>query len=421
MPPDGVAVRLPFLFAALAGLIAMAAPAAAQLPHVQTPHEALAQDAAEYARNVGVTPDEAARRLRAQAESVPFTDAIRRTYAPRLAGVSIEHKPVFRIRVLLTGNTPVADRVISAGGMAVPVTFQTGARVTAQQVVAAMYRHREAIRAIVPHDGMGHDARTGTLVVMADTGDLAGRTAEAVAARIEAVTGVPVRIRILNGPNGEFASPGGGRLEGDNPQDGKRYFCTTGFVVTDGAQTGIVTAAHCPDQVEYQDEAKARVPLRFAGGWGSQFQDVQVHVGGGERQPLFRASDALRPQLGRRLRAGTRAGETVCHRGESSGYSCAQVELTDYAPPGDLCGGACHPTWVTVSGPGCRNGDSGGPVFAGTTAFGILKGGNYASDGRCNFYYYMSTDYLPPGWSLLMSGGAAAAGAAAGAAETARR
>jgi hypothetical protein len=420
MPPDGVAVRLLFLVPALGSLIALASPAAAQPPHVQTPQEALAQDAAEYARNVGVTQEEAARRLRAQAESVAVTDAIRRTYTPRLAGISIEHEPVFGIRVLLTGHAPVADRVISAGGMEVPITFRTGARVTAQQVVAAMHRHRAAILAILPHDGMGYDARTGALVVMADTGDLAGQTPKAVAARIEAVTGVPVRIRILNGPGGEFAGqgsgPGAGRLEGDNPQDGKRYFCTTGFVVTDGAQTGIVTAAHCPDQVEYRDEGKARVPLRFAGGWGSQFQDVQVHVGGGERQPVFRAADALRPQLGQRPRAGTRAGETVCHRGEASGYSCAQVELTDYAPPGDLCGGACHPTWVTVSGPGCRNGDSGGPVFAGTTAFGILKGGNYAADGRCNFYYYMSTDYLPPGWSLLVGGGAAA-----GAEEAVRR
>jgi hypothetical protein len=411
-------VRLLFPVAAFAaGLAASGSRAAAQLPHVQTPQEALAQDAAEYARNIGVTQEEAERRLRAQAESVPATDAIRSAYGPRLAGIWIEHKPLLRIRVLLTGRAPVADRVISAGGIAVPITFQTGARVTAQQVIAAMYRHRDAIRDIVAHDGMGHDPRTGALVVMADTADLGGQTPRAVAARIERVTGVPVRIRILDGPSEDFASPGGGRLEGDNPQDGKRYFCTTGFVVTNGAQTGIVTAAHCPDQVEYRDAAKARVPLQFAGGWGSQFQDVQVHVGGEERQPLFLAKDALRPQMGRRLRAGTRAGETVCHRGESSGYSCAQVEYTDYAPPGDLCGGACHPTWVTVSGPGCRNGDSGGPVFAGTTAFGILKGGNYTPGGRCNFYYYMSTDYLPPGWSLLESGGPAPAGAA----ETVRR
>jgi len=57
--------------------------------------------------------------------------------------------------------------------------------------------------------------------------------------------------------------------------------------------------------------------------------------------------------------------------------------------------------WVAVSGPSCRAGDSGGPVFAGTIAFGIAKGANYARGGACSLYYYMSTDFLPTGWSLL--------------------
>ena len=102
--------------------------------------------------------------------------------------------------------------------------------------------------------------------------------------------------------------------------------------------------------------------------------------------------------------ASTRAGDFVCHYGVSSGYSCATVELTDYAPPGALCGGPCSPTWVTVKGPGCMPGDSGGPVFSGNVAFGIAKGINRSSAGRCNFYYYMSTDYLPPPWRLLTAG-----------------
>ena len=96
-----------------------------------------------------------------------------------------------------------------------------------------------------------------------------------------------------------------------------------------------------------------------------------------------------------------RAGDFVCHRGERTGYSCAEVELTDFAPAGDLCGGACTPTWVTVGGPTCRSGDSGGPVFIGTTALGLVKGASYDAGGGCNFYYYMSTDFLPAGWSVL--------------------
>ncbi|HZG47221.1 MAG TPA: hypothetical protein VEZ41_13300 [Allosphingosinicella sp.] len=393
-------MRLLLKFLALA---ALASPAAAQPPRVQTPEEALAKDAGEYAKNQGVSAEEAARRLRAQAESVASTDEIKRIYAGRLAGISIEHQPAFRIRVLLTGDAPVRNWVISAGGMQVPIVFETGARATGEQVVAAIYRHRDAIREIIAHDGMGHDPRTGALIVMVDRVDLGGATPDEMAARIEAVAGVPVRIRVLDRPSSDLGIGGGGRIEGE-AADGKVYFCTTGFVVTDGQRDGIVTAAHCPDQVVYHGAGDARLPLQFVGGWGSQFQDVQVHVGAQAQGPVFRGSDALRPQTGQRQRARTRAGETVCHRGESSGYSCAQVDLVDYAPPGTLCGGFCHPTWVTVTGPGCRNGDSGGPVFLGATSFGILKGGNYTRDGRCNFYYYMSTDYLPPGWSLRIAG-----------------
>jgi hypothetical protein len=42
-------------------------------------------------------------------------------------------------------------------------------------------------------------------------------------------------------------------------------------------------------------------------------------------------------------------------------------------------------------------------VFSGEVAFGIAKGINRDSSGRCNFYYYMSTDYLPSPWRLLVA------------------
>ena len=38
-------------------------------------------------------------------------------------------------------------------------------------------------------------------------------------------------------------------------------------------------------------------------------------------------------------------------------------------------------------------------VFSGTIAYGITKGGS-GLGGECNFYFYMSTDYLPDGWTL---------------------
>jgi streptogrisin C len=205
-----------------------------------------------------------------------------------------------------------------------------------------------------------------------------------------------------------MAVTGGGLVDGLNPADGHRYRCTAGFVVTDGNRDAIATAAHCPDELVYRDADGAAEPLPFAGQFGAAYQDVQINLSPTAAEPLFysdRAAGMLRKLETWRNVASTRAGDFVCHWGESSGYSCGEVELTDYAPPGALCGGPCAPTWVTVPGPSCMAGDSGGPVFSGTTAVGIAKGINRNRAGGCNFYYYMSTDYLPPPWRLKVATG----------------
>lgn len=381
------------------------AAAAAQAPHVQSASEALAQDAGEYARMTGVAPDEAVRRLRAQQESVAVTARIRQIFRDRLAGISIEHGPTYRIVVLLTGSAPVPDQSIFASGMNVPILFRTGARATGEQIVSAMVRHREAIRAAIPTaSGMGLDQRTGELVLMIRAADADLHGVEALDARMEALTGVPVRLRVLDRPDVDAGIEGGSRLEGVDPANGRRYACTTGFVVGDGTRTAIVTAAHCPDALTYHAPGVGEIPLSFDGQWGVGYQDVQVHVSSYAQLPLFYADSrkrVMRPVTAGRNRTSTRAGDVVCRRGETSGYSCSQVDLTDYAPPGDLCGGPCDPVWVMVPGPSCKGGDSGGPVFIGTVAFGIMKGANYSLSGACNFYYYMSVDYLPAGWGLL--------------------
>jgi streptogrisin C len=372
---------------------------------VQTPMEALIQDATEYARQYDVSLVEGMRRLRALQESVATTDRLAQTYKARLAGISIEHRPAFRIVVLLTGSEPVADESLFVGDMAVPIQFRTGAAATREQIVAAIYQHQAVIKSALPQArGMGADARTGELVVMidAESDDLADQ--EDDRAKLAALTGVPVRLQFLDRSDVNSLLAGGGRATGTDSVSGKRDLCTTGFVVTDGARTGIATAAHCPHDLVYRDPTAGPIALSFISSWGARYQDVQIFVSDHVQAPLFytdRAKAVARLVQSWRNRDSTRGGDFVCHRGEGSGYGCAEVALVDYAPPGTLCGGPCEPRWVTVEGPSCAGGDSGGPVFSGGIAFGIFKGANYDRHKRCNFYFYMSTDYLPPGWRLL--------------------
>lgn len=380
-------------------LVVFAGAAAAQ--RVETQTEALTEDAVQYAARFGVTPDEALRRLRAQQASVAATDRIRSEFASRLAGISIEHKPEYRIVVLLTGNEAVIDQLYSG----VPIVFRTGAKATREQAIAAMRAHLIDLRSELPGArGVGYDQRTGDVVLLVRNTDAQKYGPDVIRARAEQLSGVPVRVVINDLLEQNMSVAGGGYVAGKT--EGHRERCTSGFIVTDGSRTGVATAAHCPDELVYSDQDGSNVPLAFAGQWGLAYQDVQINLSPATAEPLFyanRGAGSLRRLLTWRNRESTRAGDFVCHYGESSGYSCAEVELTDYAPPDDLCGGPCEPTWVTVQGPTCIPGDSGGPVFSGGIAFGIAKGINRTNAGTCNFYYYMSTDLLPQPWSLKVA------------------
>ena len=366
---------------------------------------ALALDAAEYATLSGQAPMAAARELAVQEASVPLTDALKAEFADRLAGLSVGHAP-FHIDILLTGDVPVADRVVQVAGSPVLVRFRTGAYATHHQLVIALALHQTEIRAsLTQPPGIGVDPRIGALVVMVARADAEAEPGDALRDRIARIAGVPVRIATLYTSDSDLADlQGGERLIGIDPGNSRRYACTSGFVVRRGSDSAIVTAAHCPDDLVWTDAERRQHPLPFLGQWGWGYQDVQVN---GSPAPLSPAiwSDTTktisRRITGQRTRDQTRAGDIVCHRGERTGYSCAEVWIPDFAPAGDLCGGGCTPTWVAVRGPSCRSGDSGGPVFLGGIAYGIVKGGSYrGGDGSCAFYYYMSVDFLPDGWSL---------------------
>jgi streptogrisin C len=259
-----------------------AAPLAAQ--SVQTQTAALQEDAVQYAARFGVMPDEAIRRLRAQQASAAVTSSIALEFASRLAGISIEHNPDFRIVVLLTGSEPVADR--TAAG--VPVVFRTGAKATHAQAVDAMHKHLIDLRSELPGArGAGYDQRTGEVVLLVTRADAARYGADSIRARAEAVGGVPVRIVINDLIESNMEVDGGGRVEGLNSVTGRRSLCTTGFVVTNGEQRAIATAAHCPDELTYEEPDGNSVTLPLIGSWGAGYQDVQINGSPDSPQPSF--------------------------------------------------------------------------------------------------------------------------------------
>src|SRR4051794_18161679 len=259
-------------------------PAAVTAQPVQTQAGALADDAFQYAAQFGVSQDEALRRMKVQQESVATTDAIRAEFTGRLAGISVEHVPQYRIVVLLTGDEPVSDR--SAEG--VPIVFRTGARATQARAVEAMRKHLIDFRTDLPNArGAGYDQRTGEVILLVTPADAQRLGLDAIRSRAEAVGKVPVRVVVNRLDESNLSVDGGARVEGTTSVTGRRSRCTTGFVVTNGEIHAVTTAAHCPDNLDYVDADGNSYSLPMIGSWGAAYRDVQINGSANSPGPLF--------------------------------------------------------------------------------------------------------------------------------------
>ncbi len=156
------------------------------------------------------------------------------------------------------------------------------------------------------------------------------------------------------------------------------------------------TAGHCGNTETYTDFDGTVTTSTFQSETFDADQDFQWHTTPQTEVPEFYADlvTSARVLTGRRLRSSTAVGNTTCHRGATSGYSCGSVQSTTYQPTyaGACNGFTCTSTYISVTGTGltCAGGDSGGPWFNGQTAFGIHKAGNTP----CTLAVYTSTDYL---------------------------
>lgn len=127
---------------------------------------ALAADAAELAKSLGVAPAEAARRLRAQAVLGDHLAKLREVHRDRLAGVYYQHEPDFRAVVRLKGDAPVKPHPLNRSPVeGAPIEFRTGAPLTLGELHAARDRHVDALRAIPGLQGYGTDERLGTIAL----------------------------------------------------------------------------------------------------------------------------------------------------------------------------------------------------------------------------------------------------------------
>lgn len=175
-----------------------------------------------------------------------------------------------------------------------------------------------------------------------------------------------------------------------------------GFTVKNSSGTrGFLTAGHCGNTQTYYESATISYSSNYQTEIRDADQDVQWHTTPTHSvYAQFYAYSDLRTVTDTEPRSAQAVGDYVCHRGKATGYSCGNIESTNYQPTWtNACPGTtCSSVWIKVSGSSleCYPGDSGGPWFNAYTAYGIYKGqsstGTTAAD--CNWAVYMAINYV---------------------------
>lgn len=331
---------------------------------------------------------------------------IRDTLRGRVAGIYAEYSPKFTVVVRLKGNGSPPKKAYDLAQRH-SIRFETGAKFTVEELVESYDRNFEQIKALVPSvQGIGIDEKNGQIVISILNKDDQNNQAKN---QIKKLLGKPVKFEVQEIETSEASLRAGTKITSPNS------YCTSGFIVKHTSGTlGVSTSAHCEGMNSYIDLNGTKTALTLIPNTElkNNRQDVEIHTNANKTglAEFYGENNKITKVTSRVSRASTYAGMQACHQGATTGYSCGIIDQTNYKPTySGACGKqVCDSTWVTVKPAStntlaCFQGDSGGPVFNGTKALGLLKGTSASgtNKGQCNFFIYMTMDYLPTGWSVL--------------------
>ncbi|HET8641744.1 MAG TPA: S1 family peptidase [Pseudonocardiaceae bacterium] len=229
---------------------------------------------------------------------------------------------------------------------------------------------------LVPHSAVGVDPASGQVVLT--IADAATGTDGLVSAARRYGSGV----RIERVP-GRFGTMEGHFRGGNGIFDPNLGTCTLGFNVTGGFA---VTAGHCAGPGTYWYKENNGLPIGPAVGSSFPGDDFGLIRNDGEMRQRgdVQAYDAgIQDITGA---ATPSAGQSVCKSGRTTQRTCGTVLRTDVTvnyPQGAVFG-------LVETNLCAAPGDSGGPLYAGSTALGLTSGGTLglpcSNSGFRSFY-----------------------------------
>lgn len=165
--------------------------------------------------------------------------------------------------------------------------------------------------------------------------------------------------------------------------------CTSGFVIVkeETGPVGISTAGHCEEGAATDDG----VALTFQGKHFGEHRDVQWRTGTQSLPPDFYAGSPTVTETDRRTVTDLGSpvvGQALCKNGRTNHQQCQEVRRLH------VCrSSACN--MVQMGSRLAAPGDSGGPVYWLTTAYGLHSGSQYDPAWPYDRDYFSRADRLP--------------------------
>ncbi|MEU6134908.1 S1 family peptidase [Nocardioides sp. NPDC047086] len=257
---------------------------------------------------------------------------------------------------------------LAATAAATPAVAAPPAEKRSARALAAVYSavdsavNRSALSGIAWYT----DEATGTVVVTADS-----TVPRGALSRLTEAAGVDADAITLKRAEGEFKP----FLGAGDAIHGGGYRCSLGFNVRSGGTHYFLTAGHCAEEVGtwYTNSAET---TRIGPTVKSSYP--------GNDYALVRYANTSLSHSGGYSAGDARVGQRVTRDGSSTGVHSGRVEALDvsvrYRGSGTVRG-------MIQTDICAESGDSGGPLYAGSTALGITSGGSGdCSSGGTTFY-----------------------------------
>lgn len=186
------------------------------------------------------------------------------------------------------------------------------------------------------------------------------------------------------------------------PTGGQRCTASFGVFNVQGG-SGIMTADHCDDDLNYEN----RLNMNFRGGAYGVGTDAQWHSSTQEgpwNQFIWRkVNGRLDTRAVTSIGNPGGANATVCKYGEITNYDCAGIYSMDQAIRNPKNGVTYRGLTILTKG-FTQGGDSGGPVFYGDKALGLISGQlTYSNGAKATFVTQMVRIYQTTSLQVLTS------------------